>query len=246
MELCHKNSILENPAIRQLGQFVSEHAKEWDGGVPDLEQYERELHKRMMAIECELLGEELARYDMSVAQIKVADETYRPTLTSTETYLSGAGLVTVTRHLYRPAGRGSKSICPLELRAGIVAGYFTPRAARQAAFVTAQLTPGESAVLFIELEGMRPSRASLDRLPKTLSAHWEQHRQDFESALRAQETVPQWTHRQPRNRVWHGGVIQCRWSARANTALWSDARKQKSLVATTTLRRSCQHGCNSP
>jgi hypothetical protein len=75
MELCHKNSILENPAIRQLGQFVSEHAKEWDGGVPDLEQYERELHKRMMAIECELLGEELARYDMSVAQIKVADET---------------------------------------------------------------------------------------------------------------------------------------------------------------------------
>ena len=37
---------------------------------------------------------------------------------------------------------------------------------------------------------MRPSRASLDRLPKTLSAHWEQRRQDFESALRAQETVP--------------------------------------------------------
>jgi len=82
--------------------------------------------------------------------------------------LSAAGPVTVTRHLYRPAGRGSKSICPLELRAGIIAGYFTPRAARHAAFVTAQLTPGESAALFEELEGMRPSRASLDRLPKVL------------------------------------------------------------------------------
>ena len=190
MELSHKKSILENPAIQRLGQFVCEHRKQWDSGVPDLEQYERELHKRMMAIECELLGEELARYDVSVEQIEVEGETYRPALASTETYLSGAGPVTVARHLYRPAGRGSKSICPLELRAGIVAGYFTPRAARQAAFVTAQLTPGESAALFVELEGMRPSRASLDRLPKTLSAHWEQHRQDFESALRAQETVP--------------------------------------------------------
>jgi hypothetical protein len=190
MELCHKNSILENPAIQRLGHFVREHAKQWDGGTPNLEQYERELHERVMDIECELIGEELERYDVSVEQIKVDGEIYRPTLTATETYLSGAGLVTVERHLYRPAGRGSKSICPLELRAGIVAGYFTPRAARQAAFVTAQLTPGESEALFVELESMRPSRASLDRLPKILSARWEQHRQNWESALRTQETVP--------------------------------------------------------
>ena len=190
MELCHKNSILENPAIQRLGQFVREHRKQWNSGVPDLEQYERELHEHVMAIECELLGEELARYDVSVEQIEVEGKTHRLTLTSTETYLSAAGPVTVVRHLYRPAGRGSKSICPLELRAGIVAGYFTPRAARQAAFVTAQLTPGESEALFAELEGMRPARASLDRLPKTLSSHWEQHRQDWEVALRAQETVP--------------------------------------------------------
>jgi hypothetical protein len=104
--------------------------KQWDGGVPDLEQYERELHKRMMDIECELLGEELERYDVSAEQIEVKGDIYRPILTLTETYLSGAGPITVERHLYRPAGRGSKSICPLELRAGIVAGYFTPRAKR--------------------------------------------------------------------------------------------------------------------
>jgi hypothetical protein len=111
-------------------------------------------------------------------------------LAAPETYLSAAGPVTVTRHLYRPAGRGSQSICPLELRAGIIAGYFTPRAARQATFVTAQLTPGESAALFAELEGMRPSRATLDRLPKALSPHWEEHRSEWEAALRTPETVP--------------------------------------------------------
>lgn len=190
MELCHKKTILENPAMQRLGQFVREQHKQWNSGVPDLEQYERELHEHVMAVECELLGEELARYDVSVEQVEVQGKSYRLTLASTETYLSGAGAVTVVRHLYRPVGRGSKSICPLELRAGIVAGYFTPRAARQAAFVTAQLTPGESEALFAELEGMRPSRASLDRLPKTLSAHWEQYRQEWEVALREQETVP--------------------------------------------------------
>ena len=55
--------------------------------------------------------------------------------------------------------------------------------------MTAQLTPGESAALFDELDSMHPSRASLDRLPKDLSPRWESQRTDWEAALRAQETV---------------------------------------------------------
>jgi hypothetical protein len=69
-------------------------------------------------------------------------------------------------------------------------GYWTPRAARQAAFAMAQLTSGDSEALFGELGGMQPSRSSLDRLPKELSEHWEVHRQEWEAALRTQETVP--------------------------------------------------------
>jgi len=190
MEVYHRDALSQSPTLQHLGQFVREHAQQWTQGTPDFEQFERELHEHVMALECELMTEELARYDVTAEQIKVEGVTYRPTLTSPETYLSAAGPITVTRHLYRPAGRGSKSICPLELRAGIIAGPWTPRAARQAAFVTAQLTPGESEALFDELENMRPSRASLDRLPKTLSAHWEKHRQEWETALRTQETVP--------------------------------------------------------
>jgi hypothetical protein len=52
------------------------------------------------------------------------------------------------------------------------------------------LTPGDSAALFAELGGMQPSRASLDRLPKELSDHWEVQRQELEATLRARETVP--------------------------------------------------------
>jgi len=174
-----------------LRQFVREQRQRWMRSTPDFERYEHELHAQIQALECEFLAEELAHYDVTADEIEVGGVTYRPTLTASETYLSAAGPVTVRRNLYRPAGRGSPSICPLELRAGIIRGQFTPRAARQAAFVTAHLTPGESEALFEELGGMRPSRSNLDRLPKALSQHWESQRPDWEAAVRSQETIPE-------------------------------------------------------
>jgi hypothetical protein len=92
--------------------------------------------------------------------------------------------------LYRPAGRNAKSLCPLELRAGIINGYWTPRAARHGAFVMAHLPARTAETLFEELGAMQPSRSTLDRLPRTLSAHWEAHRQQWEAAVQIQETVP--------------------------------------------------------
>jgi len=190
MEFCHTNPILRSAAIEQLCQFVQEKQKQWETSTPDFERFEHELHEKIMTVECEMLTEELARYDVDAEQIEVGGVIHRPTLTSSETYLSAAGPISVERHLYRPAGRGSRSICPLELRAGIMRGYWTPRAVRQAAFVMAHLTPGDSQDLFGELGGMKPARASLDRLPKELSAHWEVHRPEWEAALRIWEAVP--------------------------------------------------------
>jgi hypothetical protein len=108
----------------------------------------------------------------------------------TETYLTSAGEVVVKRHLYRPAGRSTRHICPLELQAGIVEGFFTPVAARRAAYVVAHLPPATGAALFVELGSMQPSASSLERLPKGLSARWEAHRQDWEAHLRTFEDVP--------------------------------------------------------
>jgi hypothetical protein len=190
MTFLHEKGILQSPALEGLRQFILEWEKQWAIGTPDFENYEHELHQRVMAIERELLATELARYDVTAKQIEVEGVKYRHTLTSTETYLTTAGEVTVSRNLYSPAGRGHKSICPMELRVGVIGGYWTPRAARQGAFVVAQVTPGQGEVLFEELGGMGPSRSSLDRLPKALSPHWEAHRQQWEAALRTQETVP--------------------------------------------------------
>lgn len=194
MALCHSDTVLQSPALQRLGQFIRERRQAWAGSGPDFERFEHDLHEIVMALECELISEELARFDVVADEIEVAGVTYRPVMSSPETYLSAAGPVTVTRHLYRPAGRSSKSICPLELRAGIIAGHFTPRAARQAAFVMAHLTPSESEAVLEEVGNMRPSRSSLDRLPKELSRHWECHRPEWEAAMRGQETIPTEAH----------------------------------------------------
>ena len=57
----------------------------------------------------------------------------------------------------------------LELRAGIIGGHWTPRAAHQASFLVAHMTPREGAETLRELGNMNPSKSSLDRLPKQLS-----------------------------------------------------------------------------
>jgi hypothetical protein len=190
MTFLHEKLDLQSSSLEGLRQFVLAWREQWATGTPDFEQFEHELHARMMAVEREMLADELAHYDVTAKQIEVEGVAYRPTLSSTATYLTTAGEVRIRRNLYCPSGRGHKSICPLELRAGVIGGFWTPRAARQGAFVMAQVTPGQSEALFEELGGMRPSRSSLDRLPKELSPHWEKHRQEWEAVLRTRETVP--------------------------------------------------------
>jgi hypothetical protein len=190
MEAYRESAILKSTAWQGLTSFMRKHHQAWDQGVPDFEQFERELHTQVLAVEREFLAMELAHYDVHAEQVLVDGVVYGQPMRSTETYLTTAGPVTLERQLYRPAGRGSRHICPLEMRVGIVAGYFTPAAARVGAYVTAQLVPAIGAELFRELGGMRPSASELGRLPKDLSVQWELHRQEWEAQLRSLERVP--------------------------------------------------------
>jgi hypothetical protein len=173
-----------------LAAFLAVRRQAWQEGTPDFEQFERELHEHIMNLERECVAEELSRYDVRAEQIEIAGVPYRPVLQAATTYLSAAGPVRVERQLYRPAGQRAKSVCPLELRAGIIQGYWTPRAARQGAFVMAQLPAATAAALFAELGTMQPSRSTLDRLPRELSTHWEAHRLEWEATLQSQEPLP--------------------------------------------------------
>jgi hypothetical protein len=189
MKLSHRGLELHSAAFDRLKKFIQQRREQFGGETHNFERFEEELHALVMAVEGELVAEELSRYDLNAEGIEVEGKVYQVGIVLPETYLCTAGLVTVKRHLYHLASGEGKSICPLELRVGIIGGYFTPRAGRQGAFVMAHLTGGESEALFGEIGNMQPSRSSLDRLPKELSPHWEQHRVDWEKKLRQNETI---------------------------------------------------------
>lgn len=158
--------------------------------VSDWEDFERALHSRFAAAEAEMMGQELGRLDIDAPAVEIDGVVHRRVLRCEETYVTCAGEVRIMRSLYSTRQEGERAVCPLELRAGLVEGRYSPLAAKQATWVVAHLVPQEGEELFRLLGGMQPSKASLDRLPKALSARWEQGREAFEEALRAQEQVP--------------------------------------------------------
>ena len=99
------------------------------------------------------------------------------------------GPVRVTRSRYRHP-QGGHAVCPLELRAGIIEGSWTPLAAKQATWVVAHLTPQEGEDLFNLLGNMTPSKSTLDRLPQARHIQGETQRPRCEATWRHQEAIP--------------------------------------------------------
>jgi len=181
---------ISSPALDALRTFVLE-ARELEANpARGFEDFERELHHRIMAVEADLVAQQLVRYDVDAPEVTFQGEAYRFKVKWTEEYCGLAGTFSVERSLYVPRTRGGRAICPLEIRAGIVEGAWTPLAARLMARAVAATTPKEAEELFAEWGGMKPSTSSLDRLPKAISEKWEADRQLFEDELRSEDLIP--------------------------------------------------------
>jgi hypothetical protein len=193
MRSCHAAIAGSTPttqqALEQLQAFIAERRASTKPAL-DLEQFERELHERVLAVEREMMAAELAKLDVDQPVVRIDGVPHRRVLRSEQTYWGVAGPFRVERSLYSTR-EGDPAACPMELRAGIVDGRWTPWAAQQAAWVVAHLTPQQGEDLFARLGGLSPSKSSLDRLPKALSERWEAGRVDWEEALRSSETVPE-------------------------------------------------------
>ena len=158
--------------------------------VTDFEASEREVHQLFAAAEAEFVGEELEQFDVEAPEILIDGVRHRRVFRGPQDYLAASGRVSATRSLYSTRQDGERAVCPMELRAGIVEGFWTPLAAKQASWAVSHQTPQESAEMFELLGGMTPSRSALDELPKRLSEHWEAARPIFEEVLRCEEQVP--------------------------------------------------------
>jgi hypothetical protein len=177
----------KSTAQERLLEFLDERRRA-KSPVDDLESFEQELHVLFAAAEAQAIADELERFDVDLPAVQIEGVRHGQVLRCEQTYMTAAGPTTVMRGLYRATGE--RTVCPMELRAGIVEGYWTPRAAQQAAWVVAHLVPQEGEELLGRMGGMNPSKSSLDRLPKQLSAHWENDRENIEAALRKIESVP--------------------------------------------------------
>jgi hypothetical protein len=178
-------------ALACVRGFVEDHRMGWKEMPGGFGAFEKELHERVQAFERGLLAEAMAHADLDTEAIEVGGIGYRKVLRCEETYMTTAGEVRVLRTLYKDrTDEAERAIAPMDLRLGVVGGFWTPEAAKQAAWVVSQMTPKTGEELFERLGHMRPSKSSLDRLPKGLSAQWEDERLRFEQTLRETEVVP--------------------------------------------------------
>jgi hypothetical protein len=186
MPTYHGTDVTQFTAFSKLQAFV-----ETSRAAPDsFEEFERALGEQMRALENEVKAEHLARYDVDAQTIVVSGVTMNRCLEKEpKRYLSSSGPVVVARNLFRPSG-GGKAVCALELRAGIVGGICTPAMARMVTYSMGHMTSAESAALFREFGIEGPSSSTCDRIPKAVDEAWERHREQWEEALRGEETVP--------------------------------------------------------
>ncbi len=189
MPSSHNLALSQESALSKLERFLE--SRRDAKASEDLEAFERELHAVCAAVECEAMEDQLARLDIDVPVIEVEGVPHRRVVRCEETYFGAAGPIRVLRSLYSTREYGERTVCPMELRAGMIEGRWSPLAAKQASWVVAHLTPQEGEDLFKQLGNMAPSKSTLDRLPKQLSGRWEADRTRLEEAMREEETVPE-------------------------------------------------------
>lgn len=157
------------------------------------EEFETELHERIVEIKRDLTAEVMAAHDVDAATIEIEGKVHRRVLRAAQTYMTASGPITVERWLYRDRDDDSvPSVSPAERRLGLI-DFWTPKAAKQAYWVVAQMTPQKAEETFKQIGSMAPSKSSLDRLPKKLSEQWESSRLEHEAALRDAMVVPEGT-----------------------------------------------------
>jgi len=162
--------------------FLDDHAMAGKTGARDFYDFEKELHQRLMEAEREVVGRVMEASDVEADALEIEGRVHRRVLRSRQTYMTAGGEVGVERWLYKDrADPTAHALAALDLKLGIVEGFWTQRAAEQAAWVVTQMTPQKAEDLFAKVGNMDPSKSSLDRLPRALGERWEESRLQYTS-----------------------------------------------------------------
>jgi hypothetical protein len=178
-----------------IRKFLEDHAMQGKTGAREFYDFEKTLHERLLQAEREIVADVMAASDVDADALEIDGRIHRRVLRSRQTYMTACGEVEVERWLYKDrADPTAHALAALDLRLGIVEGFWTQRAAQQASWVVTQMTPRHAEELLERVGNMDPSKSSLDRLPKVLGERWESEREKYEQVLREAIVVPDGTH----------------------------------------------------
>jgi len=154
---------------------------------------EREVARRAAEIEVTATTRVLEAFEPKAMKVTFEGKVYRR-MPSPEngTYFSLRGKLHLKRYLYRQTGvRNGPTIVPLELRAGIARGRWTPGGYQAVGFLH-QALPSREAKQAADIVGVLPySRPTLARAGEEIGADWESIRDAAEQMLIESMEIPE-------------------------------------------------------
>ena len=119
MSLSHSVQTKNTPnhdAFDRINHFFN-NTRNVQKNYTSFEQAEKAIKELVGELEKSMVQETLSQYDINVPIIVYEGKVFRRVIRSEQSYLTGAGKISLERTLYRADGY---CICPLELQAGIV------------------------------------------------------------------------------------------------------------------------------
>lgn len=185
-------------AVARLSEAIESKLRRWKMSVEksgeSLLEFEAGLQELLREAHREAMGEALSAADETSNAVVLEGRTCRRVLTESKTYMTAAGPVVVRRGLFKDRTRPQeRAFAAMDKRLGVIDGFWTPKAGREALWLVTQMVPHKAAQALSRLGGMSPSKSSLDRLPKALSERWEDRREHLEQVLFERQEVPEGT-----------------------------------------------------
>ena len=173
-------------ALIELGECASE-------GELTFWEVEKRFGEALMSFACQLLAVLLSMYDIGAKYVRFGGEIWRRgTKKRAKNYHSIWGKTRVERWTYLRCGeRGGEQLVPLEHRAGLVDGSWTPQCAEAMARLVQSVPPREAAENVEPLGVLPYSRSSFERVALSCGQQWEDNREQLEDELIEMVEIPE-------------------------------------------------------
>jgi hypothetical protein len=178
-------------ALRQLKTQVGEIVGDvLEKGISPqaLSKFERELHGNLGEFGRRVEQAVLEKADLEKPSIEMDGRRHYKKYKGPQEYQCLFGKITVRRSVYQ--ANGERTVCPLEVNAGILHHHLTPAAAEFVAYSTAHMVPGELAEFCRRWQYLTPSETVIKQAAGEIGEMAEMLHDVHEEAARTEEGPP--------------------------------------------------------